>query len=176
MIGLLGCYWFLERTIWSEAGSACWISIRRIAVAGYGGGTEPGCRDMPDPGLRVLRVLLLLGIANTVPILATRLLGGRFGTPLDGGLVLPDGQPLFGASKTIRGLVLSIPLTAAIAVLIGFDWMTGAGLAAALHGRGSPLEFRQAAASGMPLHGQAFGLDQIPEALLPMLLFRPASS
>jgi hypothetical protein len=131
---------------------------------------QPGCRDMPDPGL-MLRVLLLLGFANAIPILATRLLGNRFGTPLDGGLVLPDGQPLFGASKTIRGLVLSIPLTAAIAVPIGFDWWTGAGLAAASMG-GDLLSSFVKRRLRLPLHGQAFGLDQVPEALLPMLLFQ----
>ena len=85
--------------------------------------------------------------------------------------MLPDGQPLFGASKTIRGLVLAIPLTAAIAVLIGFDWMTGAGLAAASMG-GDLLSSFVKRRLRLPLHGQAFGLDQIPEALLPMLLFQ----
>jgi CDP-diglyceride synthetase len=127
-------------------------------------------RDMLDPSL-IFQVLLLLGVANATPIFAKKLLKDRFSAPLDGGMKLPDGQPLFGASKTIRGLVLSISLTAVTAVLIGFDWMTGAGLAAGSMG-GDLISSFVKRRLGLRLHSQALGLDQIPEALLPMLLLQ----
>lgn len=51
------------------------------------------------------RLFLLLGVANTAPLVAKRLFGPRWSAPLDGGLIFFDGRPLFGSSKTIRGLV-----------------------------------------------------------------------
>jgi len=43
---------------------------------------------------------------------------------------LADGQPLFGDSKTIRGVVLSIIVTTLGAPLIGVDWTIGVAIAA----------------------------------------------
>lgn len=125
---------------------------------------------MPDLIL-IVRVLLLLGVANGAPILASRLLGGRFGRPLDGGITLADGRPLFGASKTIRGLVLSIVCTALAAILLGFDWVAGAGLGATSMAGDLVSSFVKRRL-GLGLHARATGLDQIPEALLPMLLLQ----
>ena len=55
-----------------------------------------------------LRLLLLLGAANTAPIVIKRVLGGRWNAPLDGGLRFVDGRPLLGPSKTVRGLVAAV--------------------------------------------------------------------
>src|SRR5690242_21237914 len=79
----------------------------------------------------ILQTLVLLGVANGAPVIATKLLKGRFDASLDAGLRLPDGRPLFGASKTIRGLVVSVACTALAAVLLGFEWPCGAGVAVA---------------------------------------------
>jgi hypothetical protein len=125
---------------------------------------------MPDP-VAVLYVLLLLGAANGSPIFAKKLLNDRFPMPLDTGMILWDGQPLFGASKTIRGFLVSIVATALVAVLLGFDWSVGALFAAASLG-GDLLSSFLKRRLGLWLHAQAFALDQIPEALLPMLLLR----
>ena len=127
-------------------------------------------RTMPEP-VPILWALLLLAVANGAPVLATKLLGERFNAPLDGGLRLPDGRPLFGASKTIRGLILSVACTAFAAFLLGFGWRTGAGFAAAAMA-GDLLSSFVKRRLGLQVHAQALGLDQIPEALLPMLLFR----
>ena len=123
-----------------------------------------------DP-LYLFTILFLLGVANGTPIFAKRLLGNRFGAPLDGGLKLRDGRRLFGNSKTIRGLLLSIACTTAIAPLLGIEAMIGAGLAAAsmLGDLSSSFIKRRL---GLRLHAKALGLDQIPEALLPPLLLR----
>src|SRR5579863_2716202 len=81
--------------------------------------------------VELARILVLLGIANGTPIFAKKLLGDRFRMPLDGGLSLPDGKPLFGASKTIRGVVVSLSCTALVSPLLGFDSISGASFAAA---------------------------------------------
>ncbi len=115
-----------------------------------------------------LRLLLLLALANTTPLLAKRWLGERFTTPLDGGIRFFDGRPLLGPSKTIRGLVVAVATTAlgapllalpvAVGALIGAGAMLGDALSSFIKRR-----------LGTPPSGRATGLDQIPEALLPLL-------
>lgn len=126
---------------------------------------------MQDHVLLLGQVLVLLGIANGTPIFATWLFGKHFGAALDGGLKFLDDRPLFGPSKTVRGLVLSVVCTAFVATLLGFQWITGAGLAAASM-LGDLLSSFTKRRLGMRAHSQAFGLDQIPECLLPLLLLR----
>ena len=125
---------------------------------------------MSDPVL-LLTLLVLLGIANGIPILATKLLKNRFAVPLDGWLKLSDGRPLFGASKTIRGIVISVVCTTVAAVMLGFGWVVGATLAAASMVGDLASSFVKRRL-GLKVHAQAFGLDQIPEALLPLLFLR----
>jgi len=121
--------------------------------------------------LLLLRLMVLLGIANGAPIVATKLLGARFAAPLDGGLSLRDGAPVFGDSKTIRGLVASIGCTALVAPLLGFDWMLGAGFAAASLAGDLLSSFVKRRWKLEP-HAEAFGMDQIPEALLPLVVYQ----
>lgn len=119
-----------------------------------------------------LRVLLLLGIANFAPIVATRLLGTRFATPLDGGHMMRDGRPVFGASKTLRGVLTSILCTTIASPFLAIDAVLGAGLAAGAMA-GDLLASFCKRRLGLPPHARAFGLDQIPEVLLPLLLLQP---
>lgn len=119
----------------------------------------------------ILAALLLLGVANGIPVFASKLLGNRFDTQLDGGMRLSDGQPLFGASKTIRGIVLSIIGTTLIAVLGGLGWVTGAGVAGASMA-GDLISSFVKRRLRFEVHAQFAGLDQIPEALIPMLAFQ----
>jgi hypothetical protein len=56
----------------------------------------------------ILQLLMLLALANGTPLIAKKIFGTAFAHPLDKGVTLADGQPLFGHSKTIRGIVLSI--------------------------------------------------------------------
>ena len=68
----------------------------------------------------VAQLLALLILVNGTPVIATKILGTVFAHPLDGGTTLADGQPLFGHSKTIRGVVLSIGVTTLVHP--GSDW------------------------------------------------------
>jgi hypothetical protein len=126
--------------------------------------------EMDDLGSS-LRLLLLIGVANSAPILATRLLGTRWSAPLDAGRHFVDGRPLFGASKTVRGLVAAVAGTALVAGLLGFSIGLGA-LVGVLSMLGDALSSFVKRRLGIAVSGRATGIDQIPEALLPLLVLR----
>ena len=71
------------------------------------------------------QLLALLAVANGTPVIAAKLLGKDNALPLDGNAILSDGKPLFGSSKTIRGVALSVALTTIVAPLIGLAWEVG---------------------------------------------------
>ena len=116
----------------------------------------------------LIKVTLLLGVANGTPVFATRLLRERFASPLDAGLRFLDGRPLFGPSKTVRGMLLALLATTLVAPLLGFDWAVGLtiGACAMLGDLVSSFIKRRL---GRAASSQALGLDQIPESLLPLL-------
>ena len=117
----------------------------------------------------ILRALILLALANGTPVIAKKLLAGRFAWPLDGGVCLADGRPLLGASKTVRGLVLALLATALGAALLGLGWTTGilVGLLAMAGDLASSFVKRRL---GRASSSRALGLDQLPESLLPLWL------
>jgi CDP-archaeol synthase len=116
----------------------------------------------------IIRLLFLLLLANGTPLVAGKLLGPRFPRPLDSGREFVDGRPLFGRSKTIRGLILAILVSAVGAPLVGFSWRVGM-LVGTLAMVGdlfsSFLKRRLGRSSSSP----AVGLDQVPESLFPLL-------
>jgi len=116
-----------------------------------------------------LRLLLLLGVANIAPIAAKRLLGERGQAPIDAGLRFFDGRPLLGPSKTWRGLAAALVLTTPAALLLGLPAAVGALLGAGAMA-GDALSSFIKRRLGIASSGRATGLDQIPEALLPLLL------
>lgn len=118
-----------------------------------------------------LKMLMLLVIANGVPILGKKIFGTAFSHRLDGGIRLRDGHPLFGPSKTFRGLVLSIVATALAAIPLGYDWIDGA-LISALSMLGDLASSFVKRRLGYPPSSMALGLDQIPESLIPLLIFK----
>ncbi len=118
-----------------------------------------------------LRLLILLGVANMAPILTKRVLGRRWCAPLDGGLRLPDGRPLLGASKTVRGLLSAVVAATLAGMLLGFP-ATLAALVGALSMAGDALASFVKRRLGISPSGRATGLDQIPEAVLPLLVLR----
>ena len=116
----------------------------------------------------ILKLVLLLAIANGTPVMAERLLGRFLSYPLDAGKTFIDGRRLFGSSKTIRGIVVAVVATSACAPVLGVTWPTGSliGVAAMAGDLISSFIKRR---MGRPPSSRALGLDQIPESLLPAL-------
>lgn len=120
----------------------------------------------------LLQALLLLVVANGAPIAARHLLPGRHAAfPLDANLRFLDGRPLFGASKTVRGLIAALVASPLAALALGLSWQLGL-LAGALAMCGDLLSSFIKRRLGMAPSTRATGLDQIPEALLPLLALR----
>jgi len=117
----------------------------------------------------IFQALCLLMIANGTPVIVKKLLGRRLAFPLDAGVNLPDGRPLFGSSKTIRGVASSLTVTAAFAPLFGSSVKVGA-LVAAFAMIGDLFSSFVKRRLGFPPSTRATGLDQIPESLLPLLV------
>ena len=115
-----------------------------------------------------IELILLLLTANGAPIVFRWLLQERFAWPLDGGLLLADGRPLFGASKTLRGLIAALGCTSLLAWLLGWHPVLGL-LFAAMAMLGDLLASFIKRRLAIPTSGMAPGLDQIPESLLPLL-------
>jgi CDP-2,3-bis-(O-geranylgeranyl)-sn-glycerol synthase len=120
-----------------------------------------------------VRVLVLLGVANAAPVAAKRLLGARWSAPLDGGLRFIDGRPLLGPAKTMRGVVAAVLAAALAATLLGLPVAVGAAIGAAAMA-GDALSSFVKRRLGVAPSGRATGLDQVPEALLPLLVVRGA--
>lgn len=117
---------------------------------------------------RGLELLLLLGVANSAPIVVKRLLGDRWGTPLDLGATFVDGRPLLGPGKTLRGVIVAVVATALAAWPLGIPLAVGA-LIGAVSMAGDALASFIKRRLGVAPSGRAIGLDQIPESLLPLL-------
>jgi CDP-2,3-bis-(O-geranylgeranyl)-sn-glycerol synthase len=115
-----------------------------------------------------LRLLLLLGVANSAPIAARRLLADRWAAPLDGGLAFVDGRPLLGPGKTLRGVAVAVVATALASWALGMSPHVGA-LLGAVSMAGDALASFVKRRLGVAPSGRATGLDQIPESLLPLL-------
>jgi len=113
--------------------------------------------------------LILLLTANGAPILAERVLGPRWSWPIDGGWKFFDGRPLLGKSKTVRGVLAAMMACPAVALLLGLPVGLGIGVAL-LAMLGDLLSSFIKRRLAIPPSGQALGLDQFPEALLPLWL------
>jgi CDP-2,3-bis-(O-geranylgeranyl)-sn-glycerol synthase len=121
--------------------------------------------------IAVLQLLILLMLANGTPVIAKKMLGGHYSYPLDGDLTFADGRPIFGRSKTIRGIALAVLVTMAGAPLIGLGWRIGLLVGSFAMG-GDLLSSFCKRRVGLPSSSRASGLDQIPESLLPLLACR----
>ena len=71
-----------------------------------------------------LELLLLLVTANSVPIAAKRFFGETANRALDGGARWRS-HPLFGPSKTIRGIAFSLVATPVVALALGLPASVG---------------------------------------------------
>ncbi len=121
--------------------------------------------------LVTVKIILFLLWVNLLPPLAQLLCGKRFAWRIDGGLSFFDKQPLLGPHKTVRGVVVSVLGAIAVSFAVGLPWQIAA-LAALLAMAGDLLSsfvkrrLQKAAGSSV------FILDQLFEALFPLLLLR----
>lgn len=123
----------------------------------------------------ILQAMVLLTLANGTPVVAKKVFGQSFALPLDAGQTFFDGRPLFGPSKTIRGIVFAVLVTTAGAPLIGLDWSVGFVVAVAAMAGDLCSSFAKRRLN-FPSSSQALGLDQLPESLLPLLACRAVLS
>ena len=123
----------------------------------------------------ILQSLVLLTLANGTPVIVKKIFGQSFAFPLDAGLRFFDERPLFGPSKTIRGILFSVLVTTASAPLIGLDLTVGVIAASAAMAGDLLSSFVKRRLNFTP-SSQALGLDQMPESLLPLLVCRDALS
>ena len=150
-----------------RAASVASGQVKPYKILGSGG----RYRGAVMQGSLLLQLLILLMVANGTAVVAKKLLGVTFARPLDGGALFVDGQPIFGPSKTIRGIVVSVLATSICAALMGLGWEVGTLVATfAMAGDlfSSFLKRRLHLASS----SMAIGLDHIPESLFPLLASR----
>jgi CDP-diglyceride synthetase len=121
--------------------------------------------------LPILQLLALLTVANGTPVIAKDILGDRFAMPIDGGATFVDARPIFGTSKTVRGIFLSILITSAFGPVVGLDWKIAA-LAGSMAMAGDLFSSFLKRRMNFPAGGKATGLDQVPESLFPLLACR----
>ena len=120
-----------------------------------------------------LTALALLILANTAPWVAGRILGSRGAAPLDFGATLADGSRLLGDHKTWRGLIAGALVCGLATQWLGRGWLLGVAfgalsLVADAATSCAKRRLRRAPGTEIP------ALDQLPEALLPLLvLARP---
>lgn len=119
--------------------------------------------------INLIHLLLLIIIANGAPIILRALMGKRLNLAIDFGLKLPDNRPLFGNSKTWRGVIAAVIFTSIGAVLLGYSALTGIRIAiyAVL---GDVLSSFIKRRLGMAPSSMAPLLDQVPESLLPAVM------
>jgi hypothetical protein len=119
-----------------------------------------------------IKLLILLWFVNFAPPFLVVVFDSKFNTSIDGGYLLPDGRPLFGEHKTVRGALAGIITGGSLGLALGFPlWLgLGAGLLSMIGDLFSSfLKRRLSFASGYTVPG----LDQIPEGLLPFVLIAP---
>jgi len=121
----------------------------------------------------VQQLVLLLVISNATPVIISLLAGRHWNRPLDGNRLFRDQRPLLGPSKTIRGVLGAVLVTALLAPLLSLTALEGAGFALlAMTGDlcSSFIKRRLGIASSRsaPL------LDQLPETVLPLWAMQSA--
>ncbi|PKM12562.1 MAG: CDP-archaeol synthase [Gammaproteobacteria bacterium HGW-Gammaproteobacteria-3] len=119
----------------------------------------------------IMQTLMLLLAANGAPVLAGNLLKTRCAWPLDSGLRLADDRPLLGQTKTWRGLVSGVGMTAGVAALLAIDVWTGFMFGILAMG-GDLLSSFIKRRLGKKSSSRARGLDTVPESLLPAWILR----
>ena len=113
-------------------------------------------------------LVILILVANGAPILIRNILGDTANYPLDAGKTLADHYPVFGNSKTWRGVFASVIFTVIAALFLGYNLEFGL-LVSLLAMTGDLLSsFIKRRLKLQPSRKAPF-LDQVPESLFPAL-------
>jgi CDP-2,3-bis-(O-geranylgeranyl)-sn-glycerol synthase len=117
----------------------------------------------------IFSIVVLLLAANGLPIIARNLFQEKFEYPIDFGFQLPDHHPVFGTSKTWRGIIASILGTGILAYLMGFPKIvvTRFGVYVMIGDLSSSFVKRR---MGLPESSKTRGLDIVPESLFPLIM------
>jgi len=99
------------------------------------------------------------------------MLPDRLLAPVDCGLDFVDGRRLFGPRKTVLGLLSAATATTLMGLMLDVSWQIGLLIATGAM-VGDLLSSFVKRRFGVAPHGVALGLDQLPEALLPLLLVK----
>jgi hypothetical protein len=121
------------------------------------------------------QLLILLALANGSPVIAKRIFAENYAAPVDGNTRFADGRPVLGPSKTIRGVVVSLVVTALGAIVLGLHFWLGLLVASTAMAGDLFSSFLKRRFQLGP-SSQATGLDQIPESLFPLLACQPLLS
>lgn len=113
-------------------------------------------------------LVLLILVANGAPVLIRHTLGDIANYPLDAGKTWYDHSPVFGRSKTWRGIFSSVFFTIMVAVVLGYDFIFGF-VVAVLAMAGDLLSSFIKRRLKMRPSQMAPLLDQVPESLFPAL-------
>lgn len=116
-----------------------------------------------------LELFVMLVLANGAPVVAAGLLNGLWSAPVDGGRSWKDGRPILGKSKTWRGVVSGALACGLFSLVTGLGFIFGV-VFGVIGLVGDMLSSFIKRRLGLASSARAVGLDQIPEALLPMLL------
>lgn len=110
----------------------------------------------------------MLTAANGSPVLGQLLLGVHGDQPIDGGRLWRDGERLLGDSKTWRGLIIGVVATTIVSLLLDLGGKFGA-LFGFLALTGDMISSFIKRRRHLRSSAQAIGLDQLPEAILPVV-------
>jgi CDP-2,3-bis-(O-geranylgeranyl)-sn-glycerol synthase len=120
----------------------------------------------------ILKLLILVTVANGTPVIIKKLLDQDLDLALDGGLNFFDGRRLFGPSKTVRGVVSAVLATTLCAMLMDLEWFIGIVIGSVSMAGDLFSSFIKRRLK-MPPSSMALGLDQVPESLFPLLVVQP---
>jgi len=115
-----------------------------------------------------LQILAILVATNGAPIIVARVFRTRGRLPVDLGRKLADGRPVFGSSKTWRGLAAALATACAVSFLFGFSLRFGLTFGALVM-TGDLLSSFVKRRRGLAPSDQSVGWDQLPESLFPSL-------
>lgn len=119
----------------------------------------------------ITSLLILLITANSTPVLMMLFFRSHFSTPLDINKSFLDGKPVFGHTKTFRGILSSLLFTSLMALAIGIPATLGA-VVSIFAMLGDLLSSFIKRRFDIPTSRSAPLLDQLPESSLPLLVVK----